>query len=330
MKAKQLVVLLSILGLLILLAIWQKREIIFKSRPQTEQSALLFPDFKPRQASRIQLTSPDRETVLVKQDDRWLVATASNIPAATEYIAQLLDQTGQIKKGDLVSRQPEKFGIFEVDKSGLTVKITDEGEKLIAHFYLGKQGPDFNSRYFRKEGSNDVFLINRSLRTTFDREDWREKRVFDFDAQAALKLNLEYDKQQFSLIKDETGWRLTQPEATAQQKVVAALLDNIGRLWRLDYLSAPEPAQYGLDKPWFKLRLGLADGNSYALLVGNKNTDGSAYYAKREAEAYIFTLPTHQVDGLKKKLADLKEKGEGTAQGASPAPQEEKGKSAKE
>ncbi len=311
MKTKQLVILLSILVVLVLLALWQKSEIIFKSEKHTAQSPLLFTDFDPQQASLIQLTNPDKETILVRQGAGWLVATASNIPATAEYVTQLFDQMGQITRGDLVSQQPEKFSIFQVDESGLVVKITDEAQKLIAHFYVGKQGPDYNSRYVRKEGSNDVFLINRSLRITFDRDDWRERQAFGFNAQEVVGLDLACDEQQFALNKEGNAWRLTQPnEAAAQAKMVNTILDKLNRLRIMDYMQEQDDSKYGLDTPMCRIKVGLADGSSLALLVGNKDTDGSAYYARREGDAYIFTLPVHQVDKMKKKLAKLKQEPE--------------------
>jgi hypothetical protein len=308
-KSKQLVILLSILALLILLAVWQKRDVLFKNQQATEQSQLLFPDFDQQAASQIKLTKPDQETILVKQDNRWLVSTASNIPADPESVTNLLDQITRIKKGDLISQQPEKFGQFQVDDSGLLVEVTDEKEKSLVSFYVGKLGSDFDSFYLRSAGNNDVLLINKNLRPIFYRSDWRKKTVFDFDADEVQDLTLEYDDQRFRLTKQGEDWQLIQPEeAAAQNRTVNAILNTLNRLRIDDYVEdQQELSQYGLDKPWFKIKATLVYGTDLSLWAGNKKEAAKVYYAKQEDEEYIFTLSANQVDNMKKKLSDLKQ-----------------------
>jgi hypothetical protein len=311
MKTKQLAILFSILVLLILLAVWQRRDVLFKSKQATDQSQLLFADFDPQAAARIELTKPDRQVILTRRDGMWLVSAGTAAPAEAGLVAQLLDRIGQITKGDITSQQPEKFGLFQVDASGLEVKVTDEGGKTLAHFYLGKLGPDFASLYLRKEGSNDTLLINQNLRPIFDRPDWRKKKVFDFEPQQVDELSLEYDDKRFSLIREGDEWRLVQPEeAKAKQRVVESMLNTLRGLRIIDYAEQAEPSKYGLDDPWLRIEAALADGTALELLAGNKKDEGAVYYAMRADEEYIFTLPVHQVDRLKRKLAELKEKEE--------------------
>ncbi len=260
MKTRQLIVLFSVLALLILLAVWQKREVLFKS-PDTDKPQLLFADFDPEQATRIQLTKPDQETIIIKQDDKWLLSTDSNVPANAELVTKLLDQIGQIPKGDLVSQQPDKFSLFQVDESGLAVNITDDAEKTLVNFYLGKQGVDFNNLYFRVAGTDDVLLINQNLQYIFDQFDWQNKRGFEFDPDEALELNLAYDDQSFSLLKNENNWRLIKPEeAPAQKKMVDSILKGLNDLRITEYADGQDVSSHGLDNPSFKIRVTLAGG----------------------------------------------------------------------
>jgi hypothetical protein len=308
MKKKQLIILCSVLVLLVLLLVWQKRQSLFKLEPSDNKSGLLFVDFDPQQAAQIKLTTPDKETILTRQDEQWVVSGTNNILANAESVNQLLTRVTQLKKGDIISQQPAKFKLFQVDDAGLEVNITDHENNSLVNFYLGKQGPDFNSIYIRKEGSNEVLLLGENPRFIFDKPDWRKKELFKFDTQAVTGLCLEYDNQIFSLVKEEENWQLMQPENTpANPKTINLILDSLNRLRIIDYVEEQQPlATYGLDKPWFKIKLNLSNGINIGLIAGNKKEDDTLYYAKSDDNKFIFTLPIHQLDRLKKNLTDFK------------------------
>lgn len=106
----------------------------------------------------------------------------------------------------------------------------------------------------------------------------------------------------FALAKDGTNWKLSGPFMAAvsfldAQPVVAALC--VLPATSYEALSAPDPAKYGFDKPFAKVKLAYTEKGSdgdravaKTVLVGGVTPNGQDRYAKLDAPtAPVFVLP---------------------------------------
>ncbi|UCD85492.1 MAG: hypothetical protein JSU92_04690, partial [Deltaproteobacteria bacterium] len=119
MKSKRILTYLTVLVVLLVLAVLVERPWKKKEAAET----LLSPHFLPAAAARIELKDPEKEVILEKKDGTWLVASSENYLADPGSIENLLSKVKELSVGSLVSKKPEKHSIFQVDKSGLEVKV---------------------------------------------------------------------------------------------------------------------------------------------------------------------------------------------------------------
>ena len=224
MKIKRILTYLTVLLILLVLAILIERP--WKGK-EAEESPL-FPRFVPEAAARIELKAPEKEVILEKNEGVWLVASSANYPADPESIEGLLSKVKDLSAGSPVSKKPEKHAIFEVDKSGLEVKVLAEDADPIAQFFVGKTGPDRASTYLRCGDSPEVYLVNERLESVFYRPEWRDLNIFRFNPNDVLELTLKpKGKKEISLKMNiaEGTWELHKPvKSPARKKEVDSLL----------------------------------------------------------------------------------------------------------
>ncbi len=197
---------LFLLSLLIVLAVlawlsvqkpWQKKE-----------SSLLFPGISPSQVTKVEIKSSQGKTVLEKKNEAWVISSLDNLPANQKRVESLLDKIKQVKKINLASAQEEKASFYEVDKEkGKEVKVW-EGEKLSAHFIVGKNGPSFVGSYLKKVGSSNIYLADEVLGTYLDLDDFKDKKILGVSQDKITALVWEYPKKKFQLTKDGEDWYL--------------------------------------------------------------------------------------------------------------------------
>lgn len=86
-------------------------------------------------------------------------------------------------------------------------------------------------------------------------------------------------------------------DATRVRALVASLVDL--RASRVLTETAESLESYGLANPATSVTLGLSDGRQEALLIGNKNPQGTQYYVQRRGKAPVYMIYSYLVDDLK-------------------------------
>lgn len=84
-------------------------------------------------------------------------------PADPQRVTGALGVFGGLDRGVLVSDNPEKQSLFQVDKTGLSVRAFAADGKPVFEVIIGKNGPDFASNYIRKTNENTVYLVHRPI-----------------------------------------------------------------------------------------------------------------------------------------------------------------------
>ena len=311
MKTKQLLVLVGVLVILGLLVFILENP-FGKSEEQkkVEEAGLLFPYFNKADVARIEIIAAfgTTTTVLVKQNDQWLVETMDNYPADQKAVGELLDKVAEIKTIQRASSNPEKQAVFQVDSSGVEAKLTDAGGNLLAHLFAGKTTPEIFNSYVRAADSDDVYIAKGYLKATFDKgyRSWRDRTIFAFLKEDVTHLTIQSEEEGIELQIDAAGvWQMLKPLVSAADGTeVETITELMSSLETDDFAESKPLSECGLDTPKASITATLKDGSARTLLIGLE--ESGSHYVKREDKAQIFELNKGRVDKLIRKSADLK------------------------
>jgi hypothetical protein len=315
MKFRTTLILLAALVLLVLAAYLMEKPLSERAKEQKESAVPLFSAATSEAVQKIESKSAENDVTLEKRGEGWVVLKEDRaFPADPKAVESALDTFEGLKQGKPISKNPDKQGLFEVTaEKGVEVRAIGANEEVLAHFFVGKTGPDFFSTYVRKDGSDDVFLANSYLRSIFDKsvKDWRNKRIFDFPVEEVKELTITEENKSIRVRKDdtETWWVMDPEKVTANESVVEKIASTLAQLRASDFAETDDPAEYELAKPQRKVTANLTNDALHTLLIGKKK-DEAKYYVKNEAKKTVFVIDTFRIENMMKTLEDLKAKEE--------------------
>jgi len=310
MKKKSIFILLAIFVVFVVVAIIIEGPVGNRGKKKAAKESILFPGFNPDQIYSVEIITKDRNVKLSKDNDLWVVATADNYPADPSVIEEMLETAKDLKMKRIVSKSAEKYSQFRLDEEGVEVKMFGVGEDALAHFIVGKPGPDYVfSTYLRKVDRGEVLLVEGSIKSSFDKgsRGWRDREILKFDDSQVQGLTLVSEENgEISMQIQENGdWQIIKPEiASAKKDAVDRIVRGISDLSADDFAEKKELKEYKLDEPLSKVIVDLKDGTSRILLVGDKSD--RQYYVKSEGKDTVFMLSESKVDRIFKSLEDLK------------------------
>ncbi|MBI3364560.1 MAG: DUF4340 domain-containing protein, partial [Ignavibacteriae bacterium] len=104
---------------------------------------------------KIEIQRPGKSVTLENVGGKWTITSPILYAADQNTVHQLLSGLSKFKAGSLISSNPEKQSLFQVDSSGTKLTVTDRSG-TITSFIIGKMGPSFSEVYFRLPNSKDV------------------------------------------------------------------------------------------------------------------------------------------------------------------------------
>ena len=313
MKKKNIFILLAVFAVIVLIAVIIEVPLSKRGQKKAAKELTLFSGFDAEQATSIEIITSDRQVKLNRDSGAWLVATSENYPADPKAIETALAKVVALRASHIASKSAEKHPQFEVDKSGIEVKVLGAEDNLLAHFFVGKMGPDYMSSYVRKADQDTVFLVGEYLRSIFDKgaRGWRDRTIFSFDVPQVKKLTL-ISKEKGEIVieaRDDGGWQIIKPEvAPANKEMINQVLSDVSKLSADDFAEKKDLKEYKLDDPQAKIIADMKDGSTNVLLVGDKSD--YRQYVKRADKDTVFMLSKSRIDGIFKGLEELKAKPE--------------------
>jgi hypothetical protein len=298
MKGRTILVLL---GVLLILAAAATLFETNRRRATTASGDLLFPDLKVEDVDRIEITDTGgQEVVLEKQGERWRVASEGGRPAEPKLVTDILDRLPKLTADQVVSTNPERQALFQVDTSGVVVHVSQKGKRT-ADFIVGKPGPDFLSTYVRAAGSDRVIQVPEYLPSLVSgHATWREKTLFALEQDNLRRYEYQSPSRGHLLLtRDEAGvWSLEQPETgTADESRTSILLRTFGTLKVREFADtvSVEAAGLGADTTWVQAT--TADGVVHRLQIGG-SAPRNQRYARRQGSDAIVTIPGGSVNTM--------------------------------
>lgn len=135
-----------------------------------------------------------------------------------------------------------------------------------------------------------IYFSERHMPTTEERRQQADRVFPGLERDDVESLEIRNSHGTFRLVKDAESWRLVEPiDFPADQTAVSSLLGSLERLEAERTLAADEvdPAAYGLDDPALSVTLGVADGGSLTLSVGDEAALGSNRAIRRGNEPTV-------------------------------------------
>lgn len=179
--------------------------------PDTAGAGRLLPNLAADagKVERIVLTQGDRNLVMEKSGDQWLMKSRDGYPASTEKVRALLIALTEAKLLEPKTRVSERFATLEVDDpTGKTsnarlIKLETASGTVLAEIIAGKQRTSHaesqmgspaagsSGTYVRHAGDNQSWLVSTSIVGSAALKDWSNARVFETETEKISRLTVE-------------------------------------------------------------------------------------------------------------------------------------------
>jgi hypothetical protein len=276
----------------------------------------LFPGFNPGAAAGIYIKAGGGRVALEEHDGVWTVVSEDSLPADPAGVESILEKVKSFSRGDLISSNPAKRALYQVDTSGVWVGIVGASGDTLASFVVGKVGPDYQSSYVRATGSDDVILAAGYLRSMFDRGErtWQDRLIFSFEPGEITDIRIVKDTGSYAMSRTAEGeWYLSEPDSAGVKQDLATRLVRRLAMLRCEGFAGRSPvAGSGLPDAGTVLWFRLASGEEHRLALGNKDEDGFVYAMKDDSDV-VYLLMGSLVDLLAPDLSQIRTEETGPA-----------------
>jgi hypothetical protein len=252
-------------------------------------------------------------TKLKKTGTDWQITAPSTVEADQMTVSSLTSAIEGLEQQRTVDENPASVKDYGLEPPRFSVTFRRAGETTMQKLNVGNKTPTGGDLYARIEGQPKLFLISGFLedqlnRTTFHLQD---KAVLKFTRDSVDTLSVEAaDSPTIALSRKADVWRLGAPvDAKADFTTVDGMVSQIAQA-QMKEIVAPAAAtpddlkKYGLDKPQATITIGHGSTRA-TLAVGGKKDEG-VLYARDLARPVVFTVDSTLLDGLKKKVDDLR------------------------
>ncbi len=291
---KKNVIIPSILFLILLaLAFYMTHRPGETSRSQDEKKSLF--EIDSASIDRIEVISPQHHFVFVKQNQEWYLQEPINYKADQSVVGSLIEQIGSARATAIISSNPEKQSLFQVDSMGTKVILSSMGNEL-ANFIIGKMGTTYTETYIRHSSSNEVVLVDAYLTaiTTRQLKDWRDRTIVKVPRELIQEIKYQYGDTTSVLSLKDSVWHIDQAKADewTVRSIVTSLSDLKGDDVIDEELSKPPKVQ------------AMVTYNNIQLWFAKRN-DKDAYYVKSSGKENWFELSSWQTNRILKRKKEL-------------------------
>jgi hypothetical protein len=307
--SRQVRILLLILVILVIVVLVAENPFKGRAESKVRQGKTLFPAFAADKITQVTVFGKRDTVTLSRDDDQWLLLDGEDsYPADTSGVHKMLTAVPELTDRVVVSRNPEKQSVYQVDSTGVRVVMTGAPDDTIAQFVIGKAGPSFSSSYLRVSGSDAVLLQDEQLANVFDRvvEAWKDRYLIRADRESVSSISVEGPETSYRLEKNAQGtWELVEPEVgPAKDNEANRLVATVTRFLADQIVAPSDTVQTGLDQPDWTIGVTMQDGSEYVVLVGDM-AEQERRYAKLEGGRWTYLLGKHRLDAFQKQPDEL-------------------------
>lgn len=274
--------LLAILAILVGATVWVMQRPGEQSSPAENAEVLV--SYDSAAVDRLEIILPSGPVALAREGDIWSLSAPLRARADQRLVAAAIGQGASLTRKTLVSSNPAKQQLFQVDSSSALVRVFAKGAEVGA-FRIGKPGPTYTETYVRKEGSNDVYLTDGMLSMVFAKpaRDWRNKSLLSFRPEDVQTVQFHFGDTTFALTRTDSTWSVD--GAPASEYIVRGFLASLTSMQCDDFIdstvTAMPPREGMLEVNGIQIAFHRKPGDAMYTVVASNGLQVYTMYAWR-------------------------------------------------
>jgi hypothetical protein len=258
----------------------------------------------------------DTKLAFEKVGQQWYMTRPDSCRADNRAVEQMLSMASHLEVGEIISSNPEKQFVFQVDTvTGNRLDFFD-GENLLASMVIGKMQEDRLHAYLRKTDSDDVYLAKGLFSGIANRrlDLWKDRRLFVLDPKQASEIEISQEKEKFRLTREDTLWLLSahpyQESFPADAGVVGEYLGTLADMKVDEFVKAFQSAGVNFNRPQLELQLTFPDGGQEKVVAVAQGGEDSRYFVNTDQDRNVFILYEFNFKRIAKTFQDFQPKEE--------------------
>ena len=270
--------------------------------PASEQKRVAVFDLIPATLNTLQFKGTNGVVNCVQENGTWRVGASKQAMgrADTARVLQLVAGLNAMKKGTTItSQQLDLRGLdvseYGLDEPALTISAIDNrGHRS---WLVGRPTPSGLEIYIRESGSEEIYTIPRILWDLIPStpNDLRNRLLFPGGLAGVKRIEMRRSSGFLRMVQEASNsWSIQQPiVAVADPYEVSAYVERLQKIRIEDFIdeNVSELAAYGLQGEDRQISLGVVDGTSQALIIGDPvPSRPGLVYARRAVDTSVFAL----------------------------------------
>jgi LysM repeat protein len=183
---------------------------------------------------KVEIQRPAKSITIENVGGKWTITSPGYYAADPNAVTRVIGGLARLKIGSLISSNPEKANLFQVDSMGTRLTVSDRSGHT-ASVIIGKMGPSYAEVYFRMPNSKDVYLAEGLDTWTLNKDlkDWRDHTINSLPAETFKEVSYTIGPKQYTFEHDSTGWKTN--GATVASTEISPLVNTLSSLRADDF-----------------------------------------------------------------------------------------------
>ncbi len=258
---------------------------------------------KAADINQLEVAAGDSSAVLKKVNNVWQ-GTDDLAQLEPEAVNDLVDALANLSAISFID-EPQAPSEYGLDKPRVTLTATVAGSVTPLTLRIGGETASGRNAYAQREGEPGVVVISEAQanRLVLSPLMLRSREVFTFPQERLQQVQVERGRFRYSLARDGTNWKLTEPaDAPIDASAAGNLANDLSRLRAKRVVAKGGNTGFGLENPAVTVRFAVTDTPppgtqpttapaaapaEHRLVVGFKD---NAAYARKDDDPYVFEL----------------------------------------
>ena len=227
-------------------------------------------------------------------------------------VEQLADLAHAMSAGEIISSNPDKQMLFQVDTiTGNRVTFYRDGNEL-ASVIIGKPGADNQTTYVRKPESNDVYAAKGSFTRLLNRpaSGYRDKTLLAVDTTQIATISFRSKEIDYRIGRQDSLWSIVPAKGESfnpDPQKISSLLRQLAVLRWNNSVPEGDTARPNFLQPTIAVDISMLDGSIKSLRFVEQGTaENKNYYVRASSGDETFIVYDYVVTNLVKKPEELK------------------------
>jgi len=226
-------------------------------------------------------------------------------------VQQLADLAHTMSVGEIISSNPDKQMLFQVDTiTGNRVTFYRDTNEL-ASVIIGKAGADYQSTYVRKPESKDVYAAKGNLARFLNRpaSGYRDKTLLTIDTTQIASISFKSKEIDYRIGRQDSLWRIVPAKGEPANPDPQKMSNLLRQLAVIRWNSSPpegDTARPNFLQPTVAVDISMLDGSTKSLRFVGQGAENKGYYVQSPSGDETFIVYDYVVTNLVKKPDELK------------------------